>query len=163
MNTTLKYVLGIVAVVVIGLAAGYAGGLQSVSVSEQNLGGFNKNVPYSFDQGFQNNNQTVMNSSGAFTFLSVNTDSGNCATSSWNPGSIASSSIDGLHTTSTDIHFTGAVMGDTCKASLSSATSSAASVSCGVSGTATATLVLANLGASALDVVTGTARVCITH
>ena len=86
-----------------------------------------------------------------------------CVTATWNPGSLASSSIDGISATSTDIALTGAVAGDLCDASLTSATSSSALVNCTISGTATGTIQLLNIGSAALDLATGTAKVCYTH
>jgi len=86
-----------------------------------------------------------------------------CATATFNPGSLSTSTIG--NATTTDIALTGAVMGDTCAASLTSATSSALAVSCGITGTATATIEVENLGTTnaAIDPATGTAKVCLTH
>lgn len=85
-----------------------------------------------------------------------------CATATWNPDSIGTSTVSGA-ATSTDIALAGAVMGDTCTGSLTSATTSAASINCFISGTATATIRLLNLGSTALDLATGTAKACYTH
>ena len=87
-----------------------------------------------------------------------------CATATWNPGSVASSgATQGGYVTSTDIALAGAVMGDTCSASLSSATSSGLSTDCTVTNTATATIALYNISSGAIDPATGTAKVCYTH
>lgn len=84
----------------------------------------------------------------------------NCASATWNPGSIATSTI--TNSTSTDIALTGGLASDKCSATLSSATSSAISVGCNMSGTATATIQITNLGTTnaAIDLATGTAQVC---
>lgn len=99
---------------------------------------------------------------GASTFSSLITygSSSACATSSWNPGSIATSTI--TNSTSTDIVLSGSVMGDFCVGSLTSATSSAIRVKCDISGAATATISITNLGTTnaAIDLATGTAKVC---
>lgn len=86
-----------------------------------------------------------------------------CATATFNPGSLATSTI--TNATTTDIALTGAVTGDTCSASLDSATSSAIAVACNITGNATATLRVSNLGTTnaAIDIATGTAKVCYTH
>lgn len=88
-----------------------------------------------------------------------------CATATWNPGSLDPfvSSTVATAVTSTNIALSGAVMGDLCEGSLSSGTSSAASINCFMSGTATATIRLINLGSTALDLATGTAKVCYIH
>lgn len=83
-----------------------------------------------------------------------------CATSSWNPGSLASSSVDGISATSTDIALSGAAAGDLCVAGLSSATSTSARLNCNISSANTSTISLFNIGSAALDLATGTARVC---
>lgn len=85
-----------------------------------------------------------------------------CNTASWNPLSIGTSSVN-IAATSTDIALTGAVVGDTCSGSLTSATSSAARIQCTITGNATATLGLLNTGTAALDLATGTAKVCYSH
>ncbi len=85
-----------------------------------------------------------------------------CATSTWDPGSLGTSTV-ALAATSTDIAISGAVMGDTCSGSLTSATTSAASVNCSITGTATATIRVINLADAALDLGSGTAKVCYTH
>lgn len=92
--------------------------------------------------------------------LTGETTLGNCATASWNPGSLASSSADGINETSTDIAVTGAALGDSCIASLDSATSTSAFFGCNISGTATGTITLLNTGTAALDLATGTAKIC---
>lgn len=83
---------------------------------------------------------------------------GNCGTASWNPSSIATSTLASVATTS--IALTGAALGDVCLASLTSATSSDAQVTCVINSAATSTIQIVNLGASALDLATGTAKVC---
>lgn len=84
---------------------------------------------------------------------------GDCVSTTWNPPSVATSSVN-LAATSTDIAFSGIAMGNMCVGSLTSATSSAASVTCFVTGSGTTTLRLLNLGSTALDLATGTAKVC---
>lgn len=100
-----------------------------------------------------------LTTSGTVT-LNGETTLGNCATATWNPGSLASSSIDGINETSTDIALSGSALGDVCFGSLTSATSTSAVFLCNISGTATGTLTLLNTGTGALDLVTGTAKVC---
>lgn len=85
-----------------------------------------------------------------------------CATATWNPPAIGTSSV-ALAATSTDIALSGSVVGDTCSASLSSATSSDARLGCVIAANATATLQVQNLGSASLDLATGTAKVCYTH
>lgn len=82
-----------------------------------------------------------------------------CATATWNPASAGTSSVNAA-IVSTDITLPGAVMGDSCLGSLTSATSSNASISCFITGTATATIRMLNIGTGALDLATGTAKVC---
>ncbi len=84
-----------------------------------------------------------------------------CATATWNPGSVATSTLAAV--TSTNVALTGAVLGDLCLGSLTSATTSDAQVQCNITGTATATISLTNVGAAALDLATGTAKVCYIH
>ena len=95
------------------------------------------------------------------TTLTGETTLGNCGTATWNPGNLAATSTLSGAATTTDIAVAGAAMGDTCFGSLDSATSSAATFHCNISGNATATLTLINTGYNtALDLVTGTAKVC---
>ena len=82
-----------------------------------------------------------------------------CATATWNPGSIATSTLAAA--TSTDIALSGAVLGDLCIGSLNSATTTAAQVTCAVTATGTTTIQLVNLSETAVDYATGTARTCI--
>lgn len=92
------------------------------------------------------------------TTLNGETTLGNCGTATFNPGAIATSTLAAA--TTTDIALPGAALGDVCLASLTSATSTFAQVTCNISGTATATLQLVNLDVTALDLATGTAKVC---
>ena len=85
-----------------------------------------------------------------------------CATASWNPLALGTSTPNAAATT-TDIALTGAVAGDLCVGSLSSATSSSAIITCNISASATATLQLVSISSSALDLATGTAKVCYIH
>lgn len=109
---------------------------------------------------------TNVSSTGASNFGSIAIDGGaaiaesNCATATWNPGSVSTSTI--TNATSTDIALSGAAMGDYCFGSLTSATSSAVRIGCAISGAATATIAVTNLGTTnaAVDLATGTARVC---
>lgn len=79
-----------------------------------------------------------------------------CNTASWNPASIGSTTSS----VSSTITLTGAELGDLCLASLSSATSTQAVLSCNIWAANTAQIQLDNNSATALDVPTGTARVC---
>lgn len=86
-----------------------------------------------------------------------------CATSTWNPGSLTVATGTSPATT-TDIALSGAALGDICTASLSSATTTDASIECNIAQAATATIQLSNIGRNnALDYATGTAKVCFTH
>lgn len=102
---------------------------------------------------------TTLTITGATT-LTGETTLGNCGTATWNPASLASSSVDGINEASTDIALTGAALGDVCFGSLDSATSTSAVFLCNISGTATGTITLLNTGTGALDLATGTAKVC---
>ena len=82
-----------------------------------------------------------------------------CGTATWNPGSIATSTF--AQATTTDIAITGAALGDVCIASLTSSTSTLAQLTCAITATATSTIQLVNLGEVALDLASGTARVCV--
>lgn len=87
-----------------------------------------------------------------------------CATVSWNPPSVASSGNPLTNATSTSITLTGAVLGDICKATLSSNTSTLAhSLTCNIQIADTAYATYANLSATAIDNVTGTLKACFTH
>lgn len=86
----------------------------------------------------------------------------NCVTATWNPASTAGTSVSSSDT-SVDIPIPGAVMGDTCVGSLTSATTSAAQIECNITGTATATISEVNTSGGALDLATGTAKACYTH
>lgn len=133
-----------------------------------------ENSWFFFTRGFSGGgtNQFVVDSSGNVSssasgnFSSVTLNNGSsssrhvCTTATWNPGSLASSSVDGVSATSTDVALSGATTTDMCDVALSSATSTAASVKCHISGNATATIRLINFGTAALDLATGTARVC---
>jgi len=85
-----------------------------------------------------------------------------CTTATWNAPSIGTSSVS-TAATSTDSAFSGALTSDRCAVSLDSATSSEARLSCNVSGSGTTTIQLLNTGPTALDLATGTAKVCITR
>lgn len=82
----------------------------------------------------------------------------NCATATWNPGSIATSTLAAA--TSTSITLTGLALGDVCLGSLTSATTSDAQITCTATAANTAILQIVNLGAAAVDYATGTAKVC---
>ena len=62
MNTTTKVILGVVAVVVFGLASGYAGGL--AAKPDPFVSGTNENRRISFDEGIAVDNLTVIDGSG---------------------------------------------------------------------------------------------------
>lgn len=111
---------------------------------------------------------TRINSNGSTTISSLAIGGGtvinnySCASVTWNPGSVATATPSAAET-STDIALTGAVLGDTCTGSLSSATTTGAQIGCAITGTATATVSVFNISGSALDLATGTAKACFTH
>jgi len=148
-------------------------GLGFFSFSNSQLFGATGTAHYqkeSFLQGlfFGTTRQANLASDGSADLASLAFDSGTaitehgCTTFTLNPGSLSSSTNPLLFTTSTDIAMSGAAMGDSCSGSLTSATSSVASIKCDVTGTATATLRIFNWNSAALDLATGTARVCYT-
>lgn len=111
----------------------------------------------------------TLNVTGAVTYSSGltlfgETTLGNCTTASWNPGSVASSGniIVGLNVTSTNVTgVTGAAIGDVCFATLSSDTSSVPhTLSCTFGSNTSSTVVLQNHDTAALDITTGTLKVC---
>lgn len=83
----------------------------------------------------------------------------NCDTASWNPASIATSTLDGGAYATTSVTLTGAAIGDLCLASFS-VTSTAAAFSCDIVEANTAVVKLANVGTVALDMATGTLKTC---
>ena len=82
-----------------------------------------------------------------------------CATSTWDPRSMGTSTVT-LASATTTLALSGAALGDVCEASLSTATTSDVMISCVMSGTATATVALINTNTAATDYVTGTVRAC---
>jgi hypothetical protein len=148
----------------IGLVIGFA--LASLPFGGHNVGGVVvHNVSESFDAGIEVNGTQRISSTGAFTPLSLKLPSGatllehGCNTATWNPPSLGTSSVT-LAATSTDIVLTGAALGDICVASLTTATTTAAGINCTITQNATATIRAVNYGTTALDLDSGTARVC---
>lgn len=171
MNTTLKAILGIVAVVVIGLAAGYAGGMHAVSVSGGSLGADNSNHFQSFDAGIGVQNKTLVDRNGAL-YVGAKTSSTaqnfyKCFSTTFNFGSVASSGApSGLFVTSTQIAtpgFTKASSSACLNPTLSSATSTGYHLDCDVTSDGTSTAYLYNNSAAALDPATGTLQVCLEN
>lgn len=86
----------------------------------------------------------------------------NCATlTTWNPGSLAT-----LATTTQNIALQGALIGDICKASISSSTTAEVQVSCSITASApsasdygTSSVLIKNQG-TAVDFATSTLRTC---
>ena len=159
--------LGAIALLAIGFVLGiYANN------ARVNFGSTSYDISHFVGDVYQGLNDVKMFANGVFvgpanmSSLTINSGTAitayKCATATWNPPSVGTSTVN-VAATSTDIALTGAVMGDTCTGSLTSATTSAASVNCFITGTATATIRLLNIGASALDLATGTAKVCYTH
>lgn len=129
------------------------------------LGGTVENFPTWFTSGIKlgSAGNTSIGSDGSLTLNSGTAVTNyKCATASWNPPAVGPY-VSSTSSTSTDILLTGSVMGDLCKASITSATSSSADVVCNITSTGTSTIVLYNIGTSALDLATGTAKVCYTH
>jgi hypothetical protein len=148
----------------IGLVVGFA--LASLPFRGHKVGGVViHNVSESFDAGIEVNGTERISSTGAFTPLSLKLPSGatllehGCNTATWNAPSLGTSSVT-LAATSTDIALTGAATGDLCVGSLTTATTSLALVGCHISANATATITVVNKSAAALDLDSGTARVC---
>lgn len=83
------------------------------------------------------------------------------ATATWNPGSLGTSTLI-ASATSSNVTVTGAVVGNGCYGSITTATTSALLL-CNVYVADTATLTLLNIGSSALDLATGTARATVTQ
>ncbi len=169
-NFKLGSVVGVVAIICVlaGLVVGV-----SFAPATSNVGGLVHNIQEQFSEGatFGSSGQFTISNTGAITNTAAITATGGitigsgtaidlvkCATATWNPGSIATSTL--AQATSTDIALSGAVLGDICIASLSSSTSTAAQVTCAITGTATSTIQLVNIGETALDLASGTARVC---
>lgn len=83
----------------------------------------------------------------------------NCGTATWNPASIATSTIDGAAYATTSVTLTGAAIGDLCLASFS-VTSTAAAFSCDIVEANTAVVKLANVSSIPLDMATGSLKTC---
>lgn len=136
------------------------------------FGSTSYDISYLVGDVYQGMSNVLMFTGGVFvgpantTSLKVNSGTAitgrSCNTVSWNPPAVGPY-VAATSSTSTDILLTGAVLGDLCSASLTSATSSAADISCNVSATGTSTISLYNTGTIALDLATGTAKVCYTH
>ncbi len=86
-----------------------------------------------------------------------------CATATWDPPTLGTSSVT-LSATTTDIALSGAVAGDLCIGSLTTATTSAAGIGCVITASGTSTIRAINYGAVAsLNLDSGTAKVCYVH
>lgn len=135
--------------------------------------GMNHYQPENFLQGLYAGTlgQFSVNKTGSTTVSSLTIGTGGtpttkilCATTTWNPGSVASSGNPTiLSATSTSFNVSGSVVGDTCSASLSSATSTSFDVGCNVPSNGSGTVFLYNDGAAAIDPATGTAKFCYSH
>lgn len=164
MNNNLKtalIALGVALVVVVGLwlvngqSIGF-GGIGATFFPNSGVGARSFKVVTSTKDNTPAADGVISVGGGSASILNL------CVSATWNPGSL---SADGTSTaaTSTDIAFTGLVVGDTCNASLSSATTTSARVNCLVATNATATVTLANVSNAALDLATGTAKFCISR
>lgn len=182
MNTTLKTILGFVAVVVIGLAAGYAGAIRYtsqnpvmvVSQDGQLVGATNYNRPISFDEGIQVDNQTVITGSGAVsssavTVTTLTVGGGTaltkfvCASASYNPPSVASSgnALTGLNVTTTVLQSAGTFIVGPGLVRFDKSTSTGKYLFDGYAhSTGSSTIVLSNWETSAIDFATGTLQFC---
>lgn len=124
------------------------------------------NVSESFDAGVDVQGTNVIDSNRNITAATLTIGSGGTAISNricgsntaYNPASLANNA-----TTTQDVTVTGAVAGDTCHASLSSATTSQAFlIGCNVWAAGSTTVTIHNLGGT-IDYATGTLKVCTTH
>lgn len=123
---------------------------------------------------FGTTRQGTLGSDGSLTVVGMTNSSGTtigsgtliskykCVTATWNPGSLGTSSVT-LAATTTDIALSGAVTGDLCLGSLTTATTSAAGISCVITASGTSTIRAINYGTGALDLDSGTAKVCYVH
>lgn len=162
MNTTLKNILLFVAVVVIGLAAGYAGAMKVVSEQAANLGATNYNRPISFDAGILVNNREVLNSSGDLIIGSGGTEINKylCGTNTtFNPAAITSST-DSYATTSVTV--SGAAIGDVVLVTLATSTSADLWTVTGKVTTAGQVNVILT-SAGALNLATTTVKACVIN
>jgi hypothetical protein len=150
-NKTAKVIIGVLAVALLGLGVAF----YTSQVARPPLGATSGTEHYNVENFYSG----FTNGGASYTIRTAH----NCATSSWNPGSLSTSTVG--NATTTDIALTGAVVTDKCEAVLSSATSTALNVECNITGTATATLTLYNNGTTnaAIDVATGTAQVCFNR
>lgn len=85
---------------------------------------------------------------------------GTCATATYDAPSMGTSTIN-LASASTTLTLTGAVAGNFCVGSLTTATSSDVSVMCNITGTASATVSLINRASTATDLASGTVKACL--
>lgn len=150
---------------VVAVAALVLAGVALVAVVNKDgikLGGITNFDEVDVTDGYRVDNTTIINGSGVHlgTLGVAGTDVtlGTCATATWNPGSVATNTLAAV--TSTDIALSGAAVGDVCLAALTSATTTDAQLTCTITGAATGTIQLVNLGTGALDLATGTASVC---
>ena len=176
MNTTYKVLIGVVIGLLVATGAGFLiarntittsslGGVVGVGQVQTNTFWFVNGLFAGTSQQWSVSSAGAITTTGGMTVGSSGTKVSNfqCATATWNPGALGTSTIS--NATSVDIALPGAVVGDLCSGSLTSATSTAIAVDCSVAQTATGTLQLTNLGTTnaSIDLATGTAKVCYTH
>jgi hypothetical protein len=170
---TKNIIIAVLAVALLGL--GY---LLHLAAADQSFGatGQTHYQIESFLRGltFGTTRQGTLASDGSLTVVGITNSSGTsigsgtviqkykCATATWNPPSLGTSSVT-LAATTTDILLTGAVAGDLCVGSLTTATTSLAGVSCVITASGTSTIRAVNYSAAALDLDSGTAKVCYIH
>lgn len=152
MNT--KFIVGIL--VVLALIVGTVLVLNRPSVSLRGMTNLNDLTVDSLTTG------SVTNSGAATIGGGTSISKYQCAMATWNPPSLATSTPNGA-ATSTDIALSGAVLGDLCVASLTTATTSAVSVNCNISATGTSTIRVINTSLGNVDLDSGTAKVCYIH
>ncbi|MDI6820935.1 MAG: hypothetical protein QMD65_02025 [Patescibacteria group bacterium] len=147
--TKIIYIIGAIAILVVGFVLGVYG------VKQSSLGGVYYQQADFISASIKDlsTNSLIIGAGTAQTRFF-------CNTATWNPGSIATSTLNGATVTSTNIALTGAQMGNGCIGSLSSATTTGAMIDCGITAAAVGTVYLTNVSASALDLATGTAKIC---
>ncbi len=137
------------------------------------FGSTSYDISYLTGDVYQGMSNVLMFTSGVFvgpantSSLKINSGTAitgyGCATATWKPASVGAYNT-ATSVTSVDIALPGAVMGDRCDGSLTTATTSSADFACNISNTGTSTLILYNISASPItNIATGTATVCRTH
>ena len=156
--------IGAIALLAIGVVLGiYANN------ARVNFGSTSYDISHFVGDVYQGLNDVKMFASGVFvgpantTSLTINSGTPileyGCATATWNPAEIGINTSS-TSTASTTIALVGSALGDTCVASITSATTTAVVPGCNVNVAGTSTITLQNNGITALDLSTGTARVC---